>query len=171
VREYAIVRVRDVGRQETEVTNQQRAGMVLMACGTSGDARVVAEAVYVPPISRELPPLAISGSTVPEYLHVKVNDTDAQLRSDTVVQLTINVTFRNESNHTVRWTDLTTQLLVGGEAAHPVGAVDWSPMTAGNTQTATYSYLVPRSARETLWEVIAPTGESMTVHVFVPPVE
>jgi hypothetical protein len=171
VRAYEIVRVREVGRQQTEVTSQQRAGMTLMACGTNGDERVVAEAVYLPPVSRELPPLAIYGDTVPDYLHAKVNDTTAQLLSDMVVQVTINVTFRNVSDHTVRWTDLTTQLLVGGEAAQPVGAVDWSPLTAGNTQTATYSYLVPRSARDTLWEVIAPTGESMTVQVFVPPVE
>lgn len=150
VREYQIVRVREVGRQQTEVSSQARGGMTLMACGTGGATRIIAEAVYVPPISRELPPLAIYGNTVPEYLHAKVNDTTAQLRSDTVVQLTITVTFHNVSNHTIRWTDLTTQLLVGGEAAQPVGVVEWSPMTAGNTQTATYSYLVPRSARDTL---------------------
>ena len=171
VREYEIVRVREVGRQQTEVTIQQRAGMTLMACGTSGDARVIAEAVYVPPVNREVPPLAIYGNTVPEYLHVKVNDTDVQLRSDTVVQLTINVTFRNLSNQYVEWTDLTDHLLVGGEAAQPAGGVEWAAIAPNATQTATYSYLVPRSARDTLWEVIAPTGESMTVQVFVPPVE
>lgn len=168
VREYRIVRVREVGRQQTEVLSQRKAGMTLLACGVPGDERVVAEAVYQPPISRELPPLAAQGNELPNYLRAEVDDIDAQLLDEQLVRLTVAVTLENLSTGEIRWDDLTDQLLVGGQVARPTGRVEWAPLDPGQRQRVVYSYVVPRDAGETVWQVLAPTGEQVDLRFAVP---
>lgn len=171
VREYRIVRVQRVGRQQTEVLSQRKAGMTLIACGVPGDHRVVAEAVYTPPITREPPPLAAQGNELPRYLHVEVADLDARPINDQLVQLNVSVTFRNLSSGEVRWTDLTDQLIVAGQVARPVGQEEWAPIAPGQQQHVVYSYYVPRGTSETEWQVLAPTGEQLAVRFAVPSVK
>jgi transcription elongation GreA/GreB family factor len=168
VREYRIVRVREVGRQQTEVLSQRKAGMTLLACGVLGDRRVVAEAVYLPPITRELPPLAAQGNEVPNYLRAEVEDIDAQPLDGQLVQLNVRVTLENLSSGEVRWTDLTDQLVVAGQAARPLGQPEWAPIAPGETERVTYSYIVPRDTGETVWQVLAPTGEQLDLRFAVP---
>jgi len=168
VREYRIVRVQAVGRQQTEVLSQRKAGMTLIACGVPGDERVVAEAVYQPPISRELPPLAAQGNELPNYLRAEVEDIDAQPLDGQLVQLNVRVALENLGSGEVRWTDLTDQLVIAGQAARPLGRSEWAPIEPGQTERVTYSYIVPRDAGETVWQVLAPTGEQLDLRFAVP---
>jgi hypothetical protein len=172
VRGYEIVRVREVGRQQTEVLSQRKAGMTLIACGTAGNERVVAEAVYTPPVSRERPPLAALGNELPGYVGVTISTIDAQPVADTtLVRLDVGVTLRNLSGAALRWTDLTDRLLIGGRVAQPARRVEWAPLPPGAEHAEVYSYFVPRGTVETLWQVLAPTGESVDLQVSVPTVE
>jgi len=168
VRQYKIVRVQRVGRQQTEVLSQRKAGMTLIACGVPGDERIVAEAVYQPPVSRELAPLAAQGNELPNYLRAEVDDIDAQLLDEQLVRLNVAVTLENLSGGAVEWTDLHDQLLVGGQVAQPTGRVEWAPLNPGERQRVVYSYVVPRDAGETVWQVLAPTGESIDLRFAVP---
>ena len=142
--------------------------MTLLACGVPGNERVVAEAVYQPPISRELPPLAAQGNELPNYLRAEVDDIDAQLLDEQLVQLTVRVTLENLGSGEVRWTDLTDQLVVAGQVARPLGRAEWAPIEPGRTERVTYSYIVPRDVGETVWQVLAPTGEQLDLRFAVP---
>jgi hypothetical protein len=171
VRAYEIVRVRQVGRQQTEVMSQRKAGMTLIACTTPGDERTVAEAVYLPPISREPAPVAAVGNELPGYLQVEVTDLEAHPINDEVVRLDVVVTLHNLGSDELRWTDLTDRLLIDGQAAQPATQPTWAPLAPDAERTEIYSYVVPRSTTGVLWQVLAPTGEGMDLQMAVPTVE
>jgi hypothetical protein len=171
VRQYEIVRVQTVGRQQTEVLSQRKAGMTLLACNTPGNERVVAEAVYLPPISRERPPIAAVGNELPGYVGVNVSAISTQpVANSQVVRLDVTATLRNLSAGELRWTDLTDRLLIGGQAAQPARRVEWAPLMPDEERTDVYSYFVPAGTVETVWQVLAPTGESVDLQVVVPAV-
>jgi hypothetical protein len=58
--------------------------------------------------------------------------------------------------------------MVAGQAARPLGRTEWAPIAPGQTERVVYSYLVPRDAGETVWQVLAPTGEQLDLRFAVP---
>jgi hypothetical protein len=172
VRRYEVARVRQVGRQQTEVLDQRRAGMTIVLCGDSGNQRTVIEAVYRPeqlPAARQY-----AGTDVALAELVRLRVTDAQVVTPTtdlapgLAEARLQVQVSNLTDAALRWEDLVDQLEIGGRLAETLPTADRPPLAPKESRAAEFRYLVPTGGGAAVWRVTAPTGESVALNLQLP---
>jgi|GEM_PF-5770506 len=174
LRRYEVVRIRRIGRQQTEALDQRRAGMTLIVCGTSGNERTVVETVYRPDLAARAPetggtlPVALADLASVRLEAVRVL-TPTQELPPGLTEVQLDLAIANLTTDPLAWVDLADQLEIGGQIAEGRAAValrDTIDAKAG--QLATFRYLIPASGGSATWRLTAATGESVALQVALP---
>lgn len=165
VRQYEVLHVERVGRQQTEVLEQRTARLTLIACGTAGDERTVVQALYRPAIDG-LPPLPdVRQAEIPQW--VEIDEVRSTLDGATGV-ITISAAITNRSGHVLPLTDLVDQLLVDGVAVPVELQRRREPLTVNERRFVTWQYRAPAGVDgQAVWQLVTPDGQRADVLVML----
>ena len=172
VREYTVVRVRQVGRQEVEVLDQRRAGMTLILCGDGQNERTVVEAAYQPTSHTSAVLQRGQAATLPDMarLTVQTVQTLAPTTTTPVGYAEVAITVQVENLTSQVWTSqaMADQLVLDGVLAERV-LVEHDAIDAHAARRVTYRYLVNEAGGHALWRATALTGETVAVALTIAP--
>jgi hypothetical protein len=160
LRQYETLQVERLGRQQTEVLTQREARLTIIACGTSGNERVVLTALYRPQIDG-LPPLPdVDRAQIPRWVTVEHRGTTVEPNDDHL-RVTVELHVANESGGMLPLTDLIHQLVIDGEALPAALQLRTAPLAPSEARVVRFTYVASSSAPEThaVWQLIAPDGQ------------
>ena len=170
IRPYEIVRARTVGRQQTEIMDQRRAGLTLIVCGeaSTGNAneRVIAEAVYKPEAAQAATLKRGDQALLPGLAKVKIATVRTLAPDENTPQgyaeAVIEVEIENVSGTPLRESDIADQLSIGGTIAERLGAQN-TDIDAKASRRVTFRYLIPERGGSATWQATSTTGESVQI--------
>jgi len=163
VRQYEVLQVERVGRQQTEVLEQRTARLTIIACGTDGDTRTVVQALYRPAIDG-LPPLPdVRQAEIAQW--VDIDEVRSTVDGATGV-ITISAELTNRSGQALPLTDLVDQLLVEGVALPAAQQRRRPPLNIHERRFVTWQYRAPALAgSQAVWHLVTPDGQRADVLV------
>ena len=172
VREYTVVRVREVGRQEVEVLDQRRAGMTLILCGDGQNERTVVEAAYQPASHTSAVLQRGQAATLPDMTRLTVQTVQTLPPTITTpvgyAEVAITVQVENLTGQVWTSQSIADQLVLDGVLAERV-TVEHDAIDAHAARRVTYHYLVQETGGQALWRATALTGETVAVALTIPP--
>ncbi len=173
IRQYEIVATSTVGRQQTEVMDQRRAGLTLIVCGSaaSGNAneRMVAEAVFRPE--------ALAAAAFSRGDQVVLSNL-ARLQIKTVrtmppgddpagyVTVEIDAELQNTTSAALDERDIIDQLEIDGGVAERLAPRN-TAVEAAAQRLVTYRYRVPAHGGSATWQATSSTGETVRIGLAV----
>jgi hypothetical protein len=169
VRRYEVLTVDRVGRWQTELLDQRRAGLTVIACGMDGDERVVVQAIFRPDGGPEAQPHYAAVRLDPfASMRIVGVEREDETERDAVVRLDVSVT--NTGSTPLPLRDLADQLLADKEPLQIVGRRDQGAvLDPGRSRIMTFRYVAPPTdTPDLVWRVIAPTGQRADIAVMMP---
>lgn len=174
INNYEVVRVRMVGRQQTEIMDQRRAGLTLIQCGldTEGqNQRMVVEAIYTPQSTTNHALRKGDQGQVSDLAKITVKSVIVDRPDDSMPSghtiVTINTEVENLTSIAIDSSDIADQLQLNGLLAERLPALN-SDIDAHAKRLVSYRYFVPINGATALWQATAATGEQIAYSLSIP---
>ncbi len=163
VRQYEVLAVARVGRQQTEVLEQRTARLTLIACGVGGDERTVVQALYRPAIDGVPPLPEVRQAEIAQWVEI---DNVRSTPDGATGVVTISAELTNRSGQALPLTDLVDQLLVEGVALPAELQQRRAPLRENERRVVTWQYRAPAdTGGQAVWQLVAPDGQRADILV------
>lgn len=169
MRRYEVLTVDRVGRWQTELLDQRRAGLTVIACGMDGDERVVVQAIYRPDGGPEAQPQYAAVRLDPfASMRIVGVEREDETENEAVVRVDVSVT--NTGTTPLALRDLADQLLADNQPLQVVGRSDQGAvLDPERSRIVTFRYVAPPTdTPDLVWRVVAPTGQRVDIAVVMP---
>ena len=169
VRDFEVLRVRQVERQEIEVFDQRRSGMTLVLCGGDTNQRTVVEAVYQPgQLDQPIIPVGTS-VRLADLARITVSTVRVLPPDDTMplgfTEAQVEVTIENLTTAPLDDQDFVDQLITAEGLAERIGVLH-AAIDPNQSRRATFRYRIPLANDTTArWKVTELGGSSIEVGI------